>query len=103
MNKYNSIETIDTSNLSDKPKFRLSEIVKIEDYFNSKIQERKTMSKKLSKYIPAFNYFDKHLIVLSATSGGVLITSFASIIGAPAGIARTSFTLVFSLTIEIIK
>ena len=41
MNKYNSIETVDTSNLSDQTKFRLNEIIKIEDYFNSKIQERK--------------------------------------------------------------
>ena len=49
MNKYNSIETVDTSNLSDQTKFRLNEIIKIEDYFNSKLHERKTMSKKLSK------------------------------------------------------
>ena len=64
MNKYNSIETVDTSNLSDQTKFRLNEIVKIEVYFNSKLHERKPMSKKLSKYIPAFNYFDKYLIAL---------------------------------------
>ena len=42
------------------------------------------MSKKLSKYIAAFDYFDKTLIVLSVTSGGVSIT-FTSIIGAPVG------------------
>ena len=35
------------SNLSDQTKFRLKEINKIEDYFNTEIQERKTMSKKL--------------------------------------------------------
>ena len=29
------------------------------------------MSKKLSKYISFFDYFDKSLIVLSVTSGGV--------------------------------
>ena len=39
--------------------------------------------------------------LLSATSGGVSITSFASIIGAPVGIASASF--VFSLTTGIIK
>ena len=59
------------SNLSDKIKFRLNETNKIKDYFNTEIQERKIMSKKLSKYIAAFDYFDKTLIVLSATSGGV--------------------------------
>ena len=44
------------SNLSDQTKFRLNEINKIKDYLNSEIQERKTMSKKLSKCIAAFDY-----------------------------------------------
>ena len=48
------------------------------------------MSKKLSKYIAAFDYFDKSLTVLSATSGGVSIISFASVIRVPAGIASVS-------------
>ena len=61
------------------------------------------MSKTLSKYIAAFNYIDKNLIVLSATSEGVSITSFASVIGCPAGIASASFTLVFSLITGITK
>ena len=39
----------------------------MKDHFNSDFQERKTMSKKLSKYIAAFDYIDKTLIVLSAT------------------------------------
>ena len=106
MNKLNSVETqsnLDAVPLSDQTKFRLNEINKIKDYFNSEIQERKRMSKKLSKYIAAFDYIDKTLIVLSATSGGISIISFTSVIGIPAGIASASFTLVFSLTIGIIK
>ena len=43
------------------------------------------------------------LIILSATSGGISIISFASIIGAPVGIASASFSLVFSLTTRIIE
>ena len=103
MNKYSSIETVDISNLRDQTKFRLNEIIEIEDCFNSEIQERKTMSKKLSKYISAFDYIDKAFTVLSATSGGISIISFASVIGVPAGIAGASYTLVFSLTTGIIK
>ena len=68
MNESNSIETlVNTSSnlnlfpLSDQTKFRLAEINKIKDYFNSEIQERKTMSKKLSKYVAAFDYIDKML------------------------------------------
>ena len=72
-------------------------------YFNSEIKERKTMSKKLSKYIAAFDYIDKNLIILSAASGGISIISFTSVIGIPAGIASSSFTLIFYLTAGIIK
>ena len=43
------------------------------------------------------------LIVLSVTSGGISIISFPSYIGVPAGMASASFTLIFSLTIGIIK
>ena len=61
------------------------------------------MNKKLSKYIAAFDYIDKTLIVLSATSGRISIISFTSVIGVPAGLANASFTLIFSLTAGIIK
>ena len=39
MNESNPIETIDTENLSDQTKFRLTEISKIENYFNQEIKE----------------------------------------------------------------
>ena len=91
------------SNLSDQTKFRLNEINKIKDYFNGEIQERKNISKKLTKYIAIFGYFDKKLIVLSATSERVSIISFSSIIGVAVRIARASFSLIFSLTTGIRK
>ena len=105
MNKGSSIEAVNASSLSDQTKFRLNKIIKIENYFNSEIQERKIMSKKLSKYIAAFDYICKTLIVSFATSGGVSIISFASVTGVAeiAGIASATFTLVFSLTTGIVK
>ena len=105
MNEYNSIEAlINTSNvdLSDQIKFRLNEINKIKDCFYSEIQERKTMSKKISKYIVAFDYIDKTLIVLYATSGGISIISCMSIVGLPIEIMTESFSFVFSLSMGII-
>ena len=60
-------------NLSEQTKFRLSEIIKIENYFHQEINQRKSCSKKLSKYVAAFGCIDKVLIALSATSGGVSI------------------------------
>ena len=98
MNKCNSIEAIDKTDLSEQTKFRLDEISKIENYFIEEINQRKSCSKKLSKYVAAFDYIDKILIVLSATTGGVSICSFTSIVGAPVGIASASFTLIFSLS-----
>ena len=101
MNEFNSIETHSNLNaiqLSDQKKFRLNDIDKRKDYFNSETQERMTMSKRLGKYVAAFDYIDKALIVLSARSGGKSIISFTSVIGIPAIIASASFTLTFSLT-----
>ena len=98
MNECNSIETIDKTNLTNQTKFRLDEISKIENYFIEEINQRKSCSKKLSKYVAAFDYIDKILIVLSVTTGQVSICSFTIIVGAPVGIASTSFTLIFSLT-----
>ena len=94
---------IDKTNLSEQTKFRLSVIIGIEDYFISEINQRKLYSKKLSKYVTAFDYIDKILIILSATSSGVCIISSASVVGVPVGIASASFTLIFSVTAGIIK
>ena len=94
MNECNSIE-IDKKSLTDQTKYRLNEIPKIKNYLIKEINQRKSCSKKLSKYVAAFDYIPKILIVLSATSGGVSIISFTSVVGAPVGIASTSFTLVF--------
>ena len=97
------MDEIDKTNLTDQTKFRLNEITKIENYFNSEINQRKSRIKKLSKYVTTFDYVDKVLIILSATSGGVCIISFTSVVGAPVGIGSASFTLNFSLAIGIIK
>ena len=94
---------IDKNKLSDQTKFRLYEIKKLENYFINEINETKSCSKKLNKYIIIFDYIDKILIVLSVTTGVVSITSFTSVIGAPVGIASASLTLIFSLTTGIIK
>ena len=103
MNKSNSIEPIDKTNLSEQTKFRLDEISKIENYFIEEINQRKSCSQKLNKYVTTFDYIDKILIVLSATTGGVSIISFTSVIGAPVGIVSASFTLIFSLATGIVK
>ena len=61
------------------------------------------MSKRLSKYIASFDYFDKLLIVLSVTTGSISIASFATVTGAPAGIVSACSSLAFSISTRIIK
>ena len=99
----NSLEEIDKTVLSEQTKFRLSKIIGIENYVYQEINQRKSCSKKLNKYITAFDYIDKILIVLRATSSGVSIISFTSNVGAPVGKASASLTLIFSLTTRIVK
>ena len=103
-NSIESIEhsSIDTSNLNNQ-QFRLNKISVIEDYFIVEIKERELMSKKLSKYISFFDYFDKSLIVSSVASSGVSIASFVTVIGAPIGITIASLSLAFSLCTGIPK
>ena len=103
MNESNSIETIDRTNLTKQTKIRLDKITEIENYFYQEINQRKLYGKKLSKYVAAFDYIDKILIVLSPTTGGVSICLFTSVAGAPVGIASASFTLIFSLKTGIVK
>ena len=89
--------------LSDQQQFRLNKINEIKDYFVAEIKERELMSKRLSKYIASFDYFDKSLIVLSVTTDSISIASFATVIGAPVGIVRAGFTLAFSISTGIVK
>ena len=97
------MDEINKSGLSDQTKFRLSEITGIENYFYQEINQQKSYSKNLNKYVTIFDYIDKILIILSVTSSGISIISFASAIGVPTGIASACFTLIFSITTGIIK
>ena len=86
---------IGKANVSEQTKFRLSEIIAIENYIYREINQRKSCCKKLSKYVTTFDYIDKILIVLSVTSSAVCIISSASVVGTPVGIASARFTLFF--------
>ena len=53
-----------SANISNDQQFRLNKINEIKDYFIAEIRERELMSKRLSKYIASFDYFDKSLFYL---------------------------------------
>ena len=49
------------------------------------LKERELMSKRLSKYIASFDYFDNSLIVLSVITASISIAPSATVIGAQVG------------------
>ena len=94
----NSIEVPNIyPNLNDQQQFRLNKISEVRDCFIAEIRERELMGKRFTKYI-----LNKSLIVLCATSGSISIASFATVSGAPEGIASASFSLSFSMYDNII-
>ena len=73
------------------------------DYFIGEIVVKEAMSIRLSKYIAVFDYVDKALLVLSATSGVVSIASFATFIGTAVRIASVSLASVLLSVMELKK
>ena len=55
--------------------------------------QRLTKENLWEKGIASLDYFDKSLILLSATSGGIVL--FLTVIKVPVGIASASFSLAF--------
>ena len=104
MAQYSNIHpNLSATPLSNQQQFKLSKINEIKDYFVAEIKERELMSKRLSKYIASFDYFDKPLIVLSVTTGSISVASFATVIGAPVRMASASFSLTFSISTGILQ
>ena len=89
--------------LNDQHQFRLNKINEIKDYFVVEIKERELVSIRLSKHIASFDYFDKSIIVLSATTGSIYVASFATVIGAPEQIASAGFSLPCSIFTGIVQ
>ena len=113
MDKYNSIEhdfnkTPNiypnlSENVSNEQQLRLNKINEIKDYFLAEVRERELITKNPSKYIASFEYFNKSLILLSVLASSISIASFASVIGAPAGILGASCGITFSITSRFIE
>ena len=109
MAEFNSYETpnmypnLNALLRSNQQQFRLNKINEFKDCFVAEIKERELMSKRPSKYIASFDYFDKSLIILSVTTGSISIASFATVIGALAGMMSASCSLAFWVTAEFVK
>ena len=99
LNMYRNLSTA----LSNKQQFTLNRIYEVKDYFVSEIKVRELMSKRLSKYIASFDYFDKSFIVLSVATGSISIASSATVTGATVGMMSAICSLAFPKTTGIVK
>ena len=90
-------------NISNDQQFRLKKINEIKDFFLAEIREREPISKNIDKYIASLEYFDKSLNVLSILAGSSSFASFATVIGARAGIIGASCGVTFSITSGFLK
>ena len=103
-NMYPNLNAIPLSaNISNEQQLRLNKVNEIKDYLLAQIRERGLISKNLSKYIASFEYFSKSLIFLSVVASSISTASFATVIGAPAGIIGASCGLTFSITSGFVK
>ena len=63
MNELKIPTNLETISLNEQTNYRLNEISKIKDNFESEIKDQELLTKKLSKYITCFDYTDKILTV----------------------------------------
>ena len=75
MNELKIPTNLETISLNKQTNYRLNEISKIKDNFESEIKDQKLLTKKLSKYITCFDYTDKILTAFLTIFSGVNIFS----------------------------
>ena len=73
--------------------FRLEKIDEIRNYLIEGINRNELMSKKHKKVCRVLNYIDRTFIAISAFTGFVSISAFASLVGIPIGFTSTAIGL----------
>ena len=67
------MDKIEKQNLSEQTRFWLDQIIDIENYFHQEFDQKKLCCEKLGKFTNTLDHIDKVLVVLSATSDGILL------------------------------
>ena len=92
-------------NLEDQSNYRLNEISKIKDYFNSEIEYQQSLTNKLNKYLTVFDYSNKmltlFLTVFSSTNIFFHVKKKKKILGLITSIFSLIFSLSFGITIKL--
>ena len=102
MNELKIPTNLEKTSLNEQTNYRLIEIGKIKDYFESEIKDQEILSKKLSKYITGFDYTDKILTVFLTIFSEVNTFSHVKKIK-NAGLIISVFSLFFCSSAAIIK
>ena len=102
MNELKLPTNLETITRNEQKNYRLNEINKIKDNFESEIKEQETFIKKLSKYITGFDYTDKILTVFLTIFSGLNIFSHVKT-KKQTGLISSVFSLFFCLSVGIIK
>ena len=103
MNELKIPPNSETTSLNEQTNYRLIEIGKVKDYFESEIKDQQILIKKLSKYITGFDYTDKVLTVFLTVFGGTNIFVHTKDKKRLLGLITSVFSLVFCLHSGIIK
>ena len=74
-------------------KLRLKNIVETRNYFIEEIKQNELMSKKQKKVCTTLNYIEDFLILASAITRCISISTFSSLIGIPIGITNSAIGL----------
>ena len=77
--------------------------MKIKDYFNAEIKERKDIVKKLVNTLLLLIMQTNFLLHYLQSFGTLSIASYATIVEIPVGIAGASLTLIFPVTTGVVK
>ena len=97
-----SSTSFETIKLEDQTNYRLTEIVKIKDYFNEEIQYQQSLTNKLSKYLIILDYTNKTLKVFLTVFSSTSIFTHVKTNKQLLGLIISVFSLIGSLLSGII-
>ena len=97
-----SSASLETIKLEDQSNYRLNEIDKIKDYFNTEIQYQQSLTTKLSKYLTILDFSDKILTVVLKVFSGTNIFAYVKGRKQLLGLITSVFSLLFPLSFGVI-
>ena len=96
------MKMIEKINLQDQSNYRLNEITKIKDYFNSEKKYQQSLTNKLNKYLTVFDCSNKIVTVFLTVFLSTNIFAHIKKRKKLLGLITSIFCLIFSLSFGII-